>query len=170
MLFFRSLSWFFRNQTLLGAVVFCVAFSASRRFFWAIKNCFWATFHIFIIRGDPCELGGQKVTRHGKKVQKNFNKKFKSGCKMEQENRWYKFCHHKWCYRDTLLSISYQLTYSLINLVLNCLMNWPYTSCGRYIYFLINHFWLCAVVVSHSQPLSKWLRHNALKTLKRIPK
>ena len=28
---------------------------------------------------------------------------------------------------------------------------------------LINHFWFCTAVVSHSQPQSKWLRHNAIK-------
>ena len=33
---------------------------------------------------------------------------------------------------------------------------WPW-------FFLFNHFWLCAAVVSHSQPLSKWLRRNTLK-------
>ena len=35
--------------------------------------------------------------------------------------------------------------------------------CVAKIFVLINQFWLCAAVVSHSQPLSKWLRHNALK-------
>ena len=38
------------------------------------------------------------------------------------------------------------------------------------IFFLINHFWLCAAVVGHSQPQSKWLRPFFYKTLKRIQK
>ena len=46
--------------------------------------------------------------------------------------------------------MSYQLTYILMKLVLNCHTNWPYTSCGQD-FFLFNHFWLCAVVVNHSQ-------------------
>ena len=37
---FRRFFLIFRNHTLLGAEVFCVEFSASRRFFWAIKNGF----------------------------------------------------------------------------------------------------------------------------------
>ena len=32
-------------------------------------------------------------------------------------------------------------------------------------FFLINHFCLCVAVVSNPQPLSKWLRRNALKRL-----
>ena len=40
MVIFEVFFVFFRNRTLLRAGVFCVAFSASRRFFWAIKNCF----------------------------------------------------------------------------------------------------------------------------------
>ena len=43
------------------------------------------------------------------------------------------------------LSISYQPTYSLIKLVLNCHTNWPYTSWGQYFFLQINQFWLCAV-------------------------
>ena len=38
------------------------------------------------------------------------------------------------------------------------------------IFFLNNHIWLCAAVVSHSQPQSKWLRPFFYKTLKRFQK
>ena len=38
---------FLRHHILLGTEDFCVAFSASRRFFWAIKNCFWTIFQFF---------------------------------------------------------------------------------------------------------------------------
>ena len=65
---------YFRNRTMLGYEVFCVAFSASTRFFWAIKNSFWTIFQIFhhkVIWG-----GGPKVTRQEKKVEQNFWKKF----------------------------------------------------------------------------------------------
>ena len=56
---------FFGNATLQRAEVFCVEFSASRRFFRAIKNSFfWQFFRFFIIRGDPCDLGGVKIYRH----------------------------------------------------------------------------------------------------------
>ena len=33
-----------------------------------------------------------------------------------------------------------------------------------------NFFWLCAAVVSHSYPLSKWLRHIAIKRKKQTQK
>ena len=48
---------------------------------------------------------------------------------MEQENGWYKFCHHMWCYRDTLLHCIWNFqsgadklykSGKIINLVLNC--------------------------------------------------
>ena len=67
--FFGGFSWFFRNRTLLGAVVICVAFCASRRFFWAIKNCFWTTFHIFHHKG------GSKSYQTWKKWSKKISKK-----------------------------------------------------------------------------------------------
>ena len=38
------------------------------------------------------------------------------------------------------------------------------------IFFLNNHIWLCAAVVSHSQPQSKWLQPFFYKTLKRFQK
>ena len=36
-------------------------------------------------------------------------------------------------------------------------------ACMAEMFVLINHFWLCAAVVSHSQQQSKWFRHNAIK-------
>ena len=36
------------------------------------------------------------------------------------------------------------------------------------IFVFINHFWLCAAVVSYCKPPSKWLRLKFYKTLKRI--
>ena len=35
-------------------------------------------------------------------------------------------------------------------------------------FFLINHCWLCIAVVIHAQPLSKWLRRNAIKHSNRL--
>ena len=61
------------NRSLLRAGVFCVALSASRRFFWAIKNCFQTIFQIF---HHKAIWGGQKVTRHGKKKVKHFSEFF----------------------------------------------------------------------------------------------
>ena len=36
--------------------------------------------------------------------------------------------------------------------------------------FFINHFWLCAAMVSRRQPVSKWLRPQCYKALKQIKK
>ena len=43
------------------------------------------------------------------------------------------------------------------HMALNCHRNWPYTLYGGDFFALINHFLLCAAVVSLSQPQSKWL-------------
>ena len=55
---------FFRNGTLERAEVFCVAFSASGRFFWAIKIHYWKIFLFFFHMGDPYDLGGAKMYPH----------------------------------------------------------------------------------------------------------
>ena len=51
------------------------------------------------------------------------------------------------------MSISYQLTYILIKLVLNCHTNRPYTSYVQDFFFKSTIFWSCAAVVSHCQPV-----------------
>ena len=49
-----------------GQKMVIFAFSASRRFFWAIKNIFSPFFILFIIRGDPSDLEGVKIYQHWK--------------------------------------------------------------------------------------------------------
>ena len=44
---------FFRNHTLSRFGAFCVAFSPSGRFFWAIKNSFLTSFLFFHHKGGP---------------------------------------------------------------------------------------------------------------------
>ena len=74
--FFRFFLDFFRNHTLLGAEVFCVAFSASRRFFWAIKKTsFGQFFKLFIIKavGGVLKLPDMEKKGHKKLLKKILN-------------------------------------------------------------------------------------------------
>ena len=58
---------FFRNCTLQGAEVFCVAFSASKPFISAIKiNNPTIFYFFFTLRGNPSDLGGLKFYQHRK--------------------------------------------------------------------------------------------------------
>ena len=67
---------FFKNGTVHRAVVFCVAFSASRRSFWAIKINNRTIFPIFHHKGGPFWFrGGQKLHNVEKMVEKKFWKK-----------------------------------------------------------------------------------------------
>ena len=52
---------FFRNDTLLKAKVFFVAFRALRRSFWAIKNNYQTIFQIFHPKGGPLWFRGGKI-------------------------------------------------------------------------------------------------------------
>ena len=49
--FFEFFLDFFRNDTLQRAEISCVDFSASRRFFGAIKIQYWTIFLIFLSKG-----------------------------------------------------------------------------------------------------------------------
>ena len=64
---------FFRNHTFLRAGGFCVAFSSSRRFFWAIKTVFRQFLKFVIIRKF---WGVKKLPNMGKKGQNYFFWKF----------------------------------------------------------------------------------------------
>ena len=87
---------FFINSALLGAEVFCVAFSASKRLFCTIISCFWTIFKNVHHKGW---WGGPKVTRHGKKGQKNFLKKnLNQGAKGNKKIGGRRFGHHMWCF------------------------------------------------------------------------
>ena len=59
--FCRFFLFFFRNFTLQRAEVFCVAFSASKPFIWAITINNPTIFHIFYPKGGPFWFGGVKI-------------------------------------------------------------------------------------------------------------
>ena len=71
-LFLKVFLDFFSTDTLRSAEVFCVDFSAIRRFLRAIKNQYRAIFLFFFIqRGDPYDLrGGPNVPSPLKMVEK----------------------------------------------------------------------------------------------------
>ena len=62
--------YFFQDRTLQRPEVFCVAFSASGRFFWAIKIHYRTIFPFFYPQGGPLLFrGGQNVTSPLKMVE-----------------------------------------------------------------------------------------------------
>ena len=81
---------FFRISTLQRAEVFCVAFSASRRFIWAIKKKYLMIFIFHFCKGGP--LLGQflKKTAHRPKIHRNSKTKTFLGLLEQKEcsDRW----------------------------------------------------------------------------------
>ena len=85
MVFFLGFFLNFEKPNYVNSWGFCVAFSASGRFFWISQNSFWTLFHIF----------------HWK-FWKKSNQEAKSNKKMGGRN-----VDIMWCYRDTQLCSLY---------------------------------------------------------------
>ena len=84
--FWRLFLFFFRNHTFSRAGVFCVAFSASGGFFWAIKNSFLTIFPIFHHKGGPLWFRTSKKLTTPLKMAENWKQKY--FC--EQNYKWIK--------------------------------------------------------------------------------
>ena len=63
LIFFEVFLKNFRNSTLQRDEVFCIDFSASRRFLWATKNHYLTIFPIFHHKGGPLWFRGGKNLR-----------------------------------------------------------------------------------------------------------
>ena len=86
---------FFRNCTLFGAEVFCVVFSSSRRFFWAIKTVFGQFFKFLIIKGVEGSKNYRTLEKRSKKFwKKTLNQRAKWNRKMGGK----RFGHHMRCF------------------------------------------------------------------------
>ena len=83
---FGGYSWFFQKPYLVKSWVFCVAFSASGRFFWAIKNSFLTIIPIFHRKGGPLWFRTSKKLTTPLKMAENWKQKY--FCK--QNYKWIK--------------------------------------------------------------------------------
>ena len=84
--FFEVILVFFRNHTFSRAGIFCVAFSASGGFFWAMKNSFLTIFPIFHHKGGPLWFRTSKKLTTTLKMAENLKQKY--FC--EQNYKWIK--------------------------------------------------------------------------------
>ena len=133
----------FQKLYLVKGWGFCIVFSASVRFFWAIKNSFWKKkIQMFTIRWNPYDLGGVKVYGNPKTWSKLKRKTvLESAWLNKHKNGWYKF--------ENIFLVLWQSS------TVHCKRKLLPMKLSKYISFG-NHIWILQIKMPNKLRLKNW--------------